>query len=65
MKITVEEGICIIEQEILWCLDNPDSKMSPLEQLAFIGGLRQAIYLLSHAKNAKEKIQPCLRTRPQ
>ena len=39
-----------IEKEILWCIDNPDNKLSAEYQLGFIRGLSQSIKIIGEMR---------------
>lgn len=50
IKFTAREVNAILQKEINWCLDNPDSDLNKDQQLGFINGLRQAQYLIEKAE---------------
>ena len=51
MKIYLspEELIQVIQTEIVWCLDHPDTELNHDQQMGFMNGLRQAQYLIREA----------------
>lgn len=46
-KIEHSDAIQVLEKEIKWCIDNPDSAFHPEYRKGFVNGLIQAKYLVS------------------
>lgn len=50
ITFTVREINYILQKEINWCLDHPDTQLNHDQQLGFMNGLRQAQYLIKEAE---------------
>lgn len=57
MKLTLEESTAILQQEIEWCLENPDPLLNHDQQMGFINGLKQAQYLLRVGEQTKRMFE--------
>lgn len=50
MRLKLEDAVCILQNEISWCRDHPDPKLTQDQQTGFMNGLRQAQNLLCLAE---------------
>jgi len=55
MKLTLKQAKQALQNEINWCLDNPDDELTYEQQIAFCNGLKQAQYIIEQAEQAKER----------
>lgn len=44
--INLDEAIKKLENQIMWCLDNPNASISNEQQIGVLNGLRKAIIIL-------------------
>jgi hypothetical protein len=47
MNLTRKDVLEILENEVQWCTNNPDTSVHPEYQKGFINGIRQAKYLVN------------------
>ena len=57
MKLTPNEIIELLKQEVKWCEDNPPARFKLSDQygVGFVKGLKQAILIIRQAKRAKPR----------
>ena len=56
MKLKLKEVVSLIQQEIDWCLGNPDLALTQEYQVGFVSGLRQAKTLIEKADKYKPPV---------